>query len=120
MLVRMNVGFLRVLSFAVEDSGSATVLTHLNRKSCRSRRILCLLPRQRQHTRWTMVVPFQCARSKSWEFRDVLAKLTSTSCSALRGKWRRLCPKTSPTLELLCRRVQLIIRAHAYDAQHWQ
>ena len=44
----------------------------------------------------------------------------STSCSALRGCWRWLCPTTSSTFELLCRRAQLIIRAHAYDAQHLQ
>ena len=31
-----------------------------------------------------------------------------------------LCPTTSSTFELLCRRAQLIIRAHAYDAQHPQ
>ena len=44
----------------------------------------------------------------------------STSCSALRGCWRWLCPTTSSTFELLCRRAQLIIRAHFYDAQRPQ
>ena len=58
MLVRMNVGLSAGAVVCCRRLGQATVLTHLSRKSCRSGRILCVLPRQRQQMRWMMVLPF--------------------------------------------------------------
>ena len=50
MLVRMNVGLSAGAVVCCGRLGQATVLTHLSRESCRSGRILGLLPRQRQPT----------------------------------------------------------------------
>ena len=77
----MNVGLSAGAVVCCGRLGQATVLTHSSRKSCRSRRILCLLPWQRQPTNevgdgYTLSVVQKRRRSKSREFQDALATLT--------------------------------------------